>query len=72
MRNTFKTYIYVLGLQNEINSAKSRVHQGHIYMSLAHKGLNVVSKQKQFLISKIFEGLELFLYQIQTADNPDE
>ena len=42
MRNTFKTYIYVLGLQNEIGQAKSRVHQGRIYTSLAYKGLNLL------------------------------
>ena len=39
MRNTFKTYIYVLGLQNEISSVESRVHPGRIYTSLAHKKL---------------------------------
>ena len=42
MRNTFKTYIYVLGLQNEIGPAKSRVDQGRIYTSLAYKGLNLL------------------------------
>ena len=42
MRNTFKRYIYVLGLQNEIGPAKSRVHQGRIYMSLTYKGLNLL------------------------------
>ena len=40
MQNIFKTYIYVLGLQNEISSAESRVHPGRIYTSLARKGLN--------------------------------
>ena len=42
IRNTFKTYIYVLGLQNEIGPAKSRVDQGRIYTSLAYKGLNLL------------------------------
>ena len=32
MRNTFKMYIYALNLQNEISSAKSRVHPGRIYV----------------------------------------
>ena len=39
LRNTFKTYIYVLSLQNEISSAESIVHPGRIYTSLARKGL---------------------------------
>ena len=45
MRNIFKTYIYVFGLQNEISSAESRVHPGCIYTSLARKGLkNAIGK----------------------------
>ena len=39
MRNPFKAYIYVHGLQNEISSAESRVHPGRKYMYLSRKGL---------------------------------
>ena len=42
MRNTFKKYVYVPGLQNEICSAESRVHPGRIYTSLTRKGLSEI------------------------------